>query len=135
MKIVIKAKSDDHGFSRLHVAGLRVEKTREDEDGNTVHVRREDQIERCLTPSLVCTDGDVVFAVEIRPEFVDKIPTHSTPNFKVEWREDELIDSGEVDGEGNAIMVQAPWPEYEVNTYDEDGVVNGTTMQGAGRIV
>jgi hypothetical protein len=38
-------------------------------------------------------------------------------------------------GEGETYMTQYPWPEVEINTYDEDGNINGTVLQGVGRII
>ncbi len=124
MKIVVKAKDDKHAFARLKVAGLRVNV--EDDEGNKI--RREDQMERCLTPSLLCTDGDVVFTTDIREDYIDKIPTVGTPNFEVVWREDDHSFGDDQDQ-------QHPWPTFEVDTFDENGDKDGTTMQGVGRII
>ncbi len=125
-KIVCIGKDDDHIFDRLRVTGMRVEK--EDSEGNKI--RREDQIENCLTPSLLLSDGDVVLTTDVSDEFVDKIPTEITPNFGVVWREDDFTYP---DGEGG--FTQHPWPEFEVDVFDEFGAVTGTKMQCAGRII
>jgi hypothetical protein len=64
----------------------------------------------------------------------NKLPPDNNPAFSLLWREDDL--TYEVnDGEGETYMTQYPWPEVEVNTYDEDGNINGTVLQGVGRII
>jgi hypothetical protein len=125
MKIIIKAKDFQHAAARMQVAGLRY---RPDHDDGSP-MKREHQLERCVTPDLVCTDGQIAFAVDIADERVDKIPTNDSPQFEVRWREDDLVD----DGEGN--MVQVEKPTFEVDMFDEFGVKTGTRQQLAGDIV
>lgn len=125
MKIIIKAKDFPHAAARLKVAGMRYQP--EDEDDNKV--QREAQLERCVTPDLICSDGDVAFCVDIREDYVSKIPANESPNFTVMHREDDLVD----DGEGN--MVQKPKPTFEVDVFDEFGVKTGTRQQLCGIIL
>ncbi len=125
MKIIVKAKDFAHAAARMNVAGLRV---RDAFDGEGNPVPREALIEDCLTYDMTCTDGDVVFSCDVDDDYMDKIPTNDSPNFTVEWREDDLVD----DGEGN--MVMKPKPTFEVNAYDDLGAVIGTHMQLCGVI-
>ncbi len=125
MKIIIKSKDFQHAAARMQVAGMRYRP--ENDDGSPM--KREHQLERCVTTDLICTDGDVVFCVDINGNMVDKIPANDSPNFTVEWREDTLVD----DGEGN--MVQEAKPTFEIDVLDDNGVKTGTKQQLCGVII
>lgn len=85
MRTVHQAKTLEHGLARLSVAGCRV---RYGEAG----VKIEDSCEIVMTPPITLDNGDVVFAVDIRPEMMSKIPGNDTPNYSCLWRAD--LDAG-----------------------------------------
>lgn len=93
-----------------------------DEDGNTYTIEQRAGV--VMTPPLIATNGNLVSCVRLTGEQAALTPEVTAPDFLCDWRSDE------VDEEGNSL----PWPEYEVNQYDEQGAVSGTYMQGCGRI-
>ncbi len=91
----------------------------------------EQRIGTCLTPPLTTALGDLVCCVRLSKEQAALIPEVSSPDFLCDWRSDE---TEEVEIDGQTVEQDLPWPEYEVNQYDDQGDISGTYMQGCGRI-
>jgi hypothetical protein len=123
--VVIKTGNLDSCNARLKQLGINVRDELDDE-GNKRPI--EQRYEICNTPILTDVNGDMFFCVMLTEEQADKLPKNDTPNFTMVYDSRELVD----DGEGN--MVPMEWPTVEVNTYDEEGNITGTMMQGVGHI-
>ena len=122
--VVCKYGNDLAFYNRLRALQLEVH---EAEEGETL--KAEGRIERVNTPTLTDINGDMYLTFRCTQKQADKIPSQgNNPAFTMIWRSDEL---DETDPEN---PVPYPWPEAEVNAYDENGVVSGTRMQGVGRI-
>jgi len=95
----------------------------------------EERAGRVMTPPLVDVRGNLVSAILLTEEEAARIPDVTSPVFLCDWRSDET-ETVTVDTEdGPQTVAQLlPWPAYEINTYGEDGKVNGTTLQECGRI-
>ena len=98
-----------------------------DEEGALVD-HWEDRAGRCITPAMGCSDGSKVLRMLMTPEDAAKMPPEANPAFSLLWDSSDLVD----DGEGN--MVVKAEPVFEVDTYDEDGQVNGTSQAVAPKI-
>jgi hypothetical protein len=131
MIIVLRFTQDNALVNRLKSLGLIVRDV-VDAEGNKRSA--EQWIEDCTTPILTDTQGKKYISILMSQSQANKLPPDNNPAFSLLWREDDL--TYEVnDGEGETYMTQYPWPEVEVNTYDEDGNINGTVLQGVGRII
>lgn len=94
-----------------------------DENDNAVAIeQRVGKTMTCLLDHLVT--GAFAASCHITAEQAALIPDVTSPEFLCDWRSDET------DEEGNLL----PWPEYEINVYDDEGNITGTRMQGVGRI-
>ena len=91
----------------------------------------EQRVGAVMTPPLTTALGDLVCCVRLSKEQAALIPEVSSPDFLCDWRSDE---TEEVEIDGQMVEQALPWPEYEVNQYDDQGDISGTYMQGCGRI-
>ena len=91
----------------------------------------EQRVGAVMTPPLTTALGDLVCCVRLSKEQAALIPEVSSPDFLCDWRSDE---TEEVEIDGQTVEQALPWPEYEVNQYDDQGDISGTYMQGCGRI-
>lgn len=105
-----------------------------DEDGNNVPI--EYRIAQCTTPPLHDIRGNLVCCVLLTEEQAALIPDVTDPDFLCDWRSDEVMDVEEVAEDGSIFVHEQPlpWPTYEIPTYDVEGQLSGTRMQGCGRI-
>lgn len=80
------------------------------------------------TPYMTLASGEHVITVKLNVEDASKIPLVVDEDFFCDWRSDEsyeLVDGAEVINQ---------WPSYAVPNYNEEGNLDGTRLQNAGRI-
>ena len=124
--VVCKYGNDLAFYNRLRALKLEVH---EAEEGETL--KTEGKIERVNTPTLTDINGDMYLTFRCTQKQADKIPSQgNNPAFTMIWRSDEYM----LEPTEEEAGVLWPWPDVEVNTYDLDGNVNGTTFQEVGMI-
>jgi hypothetical protein len=125
VNIAVETSNVTTAFNRLQVLGLDV---RDAIDGDRNHVKIEDRLGICNTPILEGLNGKYYFTFRVEDDFSSHIPNQDTPNFAVLWRSDEVCGTEEE-------PEVCPWPMVEVQSYDKDGLPDGTHMQGIGTIL